>query len=357
MPRIGIIIDALQGSIPASFREKISDHVKELPEIAFCLEEKNLTSSDALNKIENRLKTGGIDGIVIIGGSPKLYEISFQKSILPLPLNPYLFAVANIREQALWTMLDEKTALERAKTIIFKAIRTVSNSKPIDVQSLPLKPDLLVLGGGITGISIAQELTQAGIHVSLVEKEAQLGGRALELLKFYDRPLEVQKWMAGNISEVKKNPQITLFTQTELKRLEGHLGRFQAKIEGPDRIETILFVSTVVVATGYAAHRERTGIYGDKRVIGFAEIESLLSKNTGPPLLWDGKKIETVTYLLDGMNEDIKIDSINAIKQSLVLQEHFKGQVAILCKDVKVAADGMERLYRKAREKGVVFLK
>ena len=357
MPRIGIIIDALQGSIPASFREKISDHVKELPEIAFCLEEKNLTSSDALNKIENRLKTGGIDGIVIIGGSPKLYESSFQKSILPLPLNPYLFAVANIREQALWTMLDEKTALERAKTIIFKAIRTVSNSKPIDVQSLPLKPEVLVLGGGITGISIAQELTQAGIHVSLVEKEAQLGGRALELLKFYDRPLEVQKWMAGNISEVKKNPQITLFPQTELKRLEGHLGRFQAKIEGPDRIETILFVSTVVVATGYAAHRERKGIYGHKRVIGFAEIESLLSKTTGPPLLWDGKKIETVTYLLDGMNEDIKIDSINAIKQSLVLQEHFKGQVAILCKDVKVAADGMERLYRKAREKGVLFFK
>ena len=357
MPRIGIIIDALQGSIPASFREKISDHVKELPEIAFCLEEKNLTSSDALNKIENRLKTGGIDGIVIIGGSPKLYESSFQKSILPLPLNPYLFAVANIREQALWTMLDEKTALERAKTIIFKAIRTVSNSKPIDVQSLPLKPEVLVLGGGITGISIAQELTQAGIHVSLVEKEAQLGGRALELHKFYDRPLEVQKWMAENISEVKKNPQITLFPQTELKRLEGHLGRFQAKIEGPDRIETILFVSTVVVATGYAAHRERKGIYGHKRVIGFAEIESLLSKTTGPPLLWDGKKIETVTYLLDGMNEDIKIDSINAIKQSLVLQEHFKGQVAILCKDVKVAADGMERLYRKAREKGVLFFK
>jgi len=357
MPRIGIIIDALQGSIPASFREKISDHVKELPEIAFCLEEENLTSSDALNKIENRLKTGGIDGIVIIGGSPKLYESSFQKSILPLPLNPYLFAVANIREQALWTMLDEKTALERAKTIIFKAIRTVSNSKPIDVQSLPLKPDLLVLGGGITGISIAQELTQAGIHVSLVEKEAQLGGRALELHKFYDRPLEVQKWMAENISEVKKNPQITLFTQTELKRLEGHLGRFQAKIEGTDRIETTLFVSAVVVATGYATHRERKGIYGHKRVIGFAEIESLLSETTGPPLLWDGKKIETVTYLLDGMNEDIKIDSINAIKQSLVLQEHFKGQVAILCKDVKVAADGMERLYRKAREKGVLFFK
>ena len=357
MPRIGIIIDALQGSIPASFREKISDYVEKLQEIAFCFEEENLTSSDALNRIGKRLETGGIDGIVIIGGSPKLYETSFQKFILPLPLNPYLFVVANIREQALWMMLDEETALERAKTLISKAIRTVSNSKPIDVQSLPLKPKVLVLGGGITGISIAQELTQAGIHVSLVEKEAHLGGRALELHQFYNRPLEVQKWMGEKISEVKKNPQITLFTQTELKRLEGHLGRFQAKIEGPDRTETPLSVSAIVVATGYAIHREKKGIYGHKRVVGFQEMEKLLSEKTDPSLLWDGKKIETVTYLLDEINEDIKVDSINAIKQSLVLQEHFKRQVVILCKDVKVAADGMERLYRKAREKGVLFFK
>jgi heterodisulfide reductase subunit A-like polyferredoxin len=357
MPRIGIIIDALKGSIPASFREKISDHVKALPEIAFCFEEESLTSSDALNRIGKRLETGGIDGIVIVGGSPKLYETSFQKFILPLPLNPYLFAVANIREQALWMMLDEEAALERAKTLISKTIRTVSNSKPIDVQSLPLKPEVLVLGGGIIGISIAQELAKAGIHVSLVEKEAHLGGRALELHKFYNRPLEVQKWMGEKIFEVKKDPQITLFTQTELKRLEGHLGRFQAKIEGPDRTETPLSISAIVVATGYATHRERKGIYGHKRVVGLPEMEKLLSETTGSSLLWDGKKIETVTYLLDGMNEDIKVDSINAIKQSLVLQDHFKGQVAILCKDVKVAADGMERLYRKAREKGVLFFK
>jgi heterodisulfide reductase subunit A-like polyferredoxin len=357
MPRIGIIIDALRGSIPASFREKISNYVKELPEIAVCLEEENLTSSDALNKIGNRLKTERIDGIVIIGGSPKLYESSFQKSILPLTLNPYLFAVANIREQVLWTMLDEEIALEKAKTIISKTLRIVSHSKPVDVQSLPLKPKVLVLGGGIIGISIAHELTQTGIHVSLVEKEAHLGGRALELHKFYNHPLEVQKWMGEKISELKKNTQITIFTQSKLKCLEGHVGRFQATIEGPNRTERTFSVSAIIVATGYTVHRERRGIYGHKRVVGFADMEKLLYETTGPSLLWDGKQIETVTYLLDEINEDIKVDSINAIKQSLVLQYHFKRQVAILCKDVKVAVDGMERLYRKARETGVLFFK
>ena len=106
MPRIGILIDALQGSIPASFREKISDYVKKLPEIAFCLEEENLASSDALNRIGKRLETEGGERVVIVGGSPKLYETSFQKLRHPLPFNPYLYAVANIREQALWMMSD-----------------------------------------------------------------------------------------------------------------------------------------------------------------------------------------------------------------------------------------------------------
>ena len=357
MPRIGIFIDCLQGSLPASFREKISDYVKKLPGIAFCLEEEILASSDALNRMGKHLEAGGCERLVIIGGSPELYETSFQKLRLPLPLNPYLFAVANIREPGLWMEGVEEAALERAKSIISKAVQAVSNSKPIEAQSLPLKPEVLILGGGITGVSVAQELAKSGIQVFLLEKGNHLGGKALELRKFYDRPLEVQKWMDEKTSEVRNNSKITLFTQTELKRLDGHLGRFQAKIQRSDQTETVLSVSAIVVATGYAGKRETNGIYHNRRITASPEIEKLLSETAGPPLLWDGKKVEMVTYLLDEVNEDIKVDSINAVKQALILQETFQCQVAVLCKDLKVAADGMERLYRKAREKGVLFFK
>ncbi len=357
MSRIGIFIDALQGSIPASFRRKISEEVRTLPEIAFCLEEEDLTSPDALKRMATRLETGGIGGVVVIGGSPKRYEASFQKWRFPLPFNPYLFAVANIREQALWTAPDEGTALERAKAAISKTIRAISNSKPIEAHFLPFKPEVLILGGGITGMSIAMELSNSGIHVFLVEKGPHLGGGALELRKFYDQPLEVQKWMDEKISTVKHDHQITLFTRSELKRLDGHLGRFQAKIQGPDQTETVLSVSAIVVATGVTTRRETKGIHGHRRITGLPEMENLLFEKGSPSLHWDGKKMETVTYLLDGFNEDVNIDSIHAIKQSLVLQERLGCQVAILCKDVKVAADGMERLYRKARAKGVLFFK
>ena len=211
----------------------------------------------------------------------------------------------------------------------------------IETQSIPLKPEVLVLGGGIVGISISQSLAQAGMHVTLLERE-DLGGKALELRTFYNRP----------------DPNITLLTRAELKALEGHIGQFRAKIRVQDGPEKILSPSVIVVATGYATKRERTkDLYSHRRVVSLSEMEKLLSMTKQPFLHCEGKTVEMVTFLLDQANEDSKIDSINAIKQSLLLQEQFGCQVMILCKDVKVASDGMERLYRKAREKGVLFLK
>jgi heterodisulfide reductase subunit A len=357
MARIGIFIDALKGSIPSSFREKMAAHVQGLPDIVFCIEEENLFSSEGLERMAKRLEAEEVDRVVIIGGSPKIYETSFHKWGHPLPINPYLFAVANVREQALWAMVDEEAALERAKITIKKTIRMASTSKPIEAQSLLLKPEVLVLGGGITGISITLALAKSGIHVTLLEKGKSLGGRTSELRRFYNRPEEVQKWIEEKVSKIHQTPNITLITQAELKRLDGHLGRFQAKIRRHDGTETLLSASAIVVATGYATQRETKGIYSHKRVITLSEMEKLLSETTSPNLLWDGKKVEMVTFLLDGVNEDIKVDSINAVKQGLLLQENLNCQVAILCKDVKVAADGMERFYRKAREKGVLFFK
>ncbi len=136
MARIGIFIDALKGSIPSSFREKMAAHVQGLPDIVFCIEEENLTSSEGLERMAKRLETEEVDRVVIIGGSPKIYETSFHKWGPPLPLNPYLFAVANVREQALWAMVDEEAALERAKITITKTIRMASTSNPIEAQSL-----------------------------------------------------------------------------------------------------------------------------------------------------------------------------------------------------------------------------
>jgi len=357
MARIGIFIDTLKGTLPSSFRDQFMLILREIPEVAFSIEEDELVSPEALERMSKLLEREKVERAVIVGGSPKIYETSFQKWGLPLPLNPYLFTVANIREQALWASIDEKEAFEKAKRTILKAIRIASSLKPIESQTLPLKPEVLILGGGISGISIALTLAKAGIQVFLVEKEKTLGGKTIELWKFYNKEVEVKGWLEQKISELRQNPRISLLAPAQLKYLRGHLGRFQATVLTGKGEEMTLTPSVIVVATGYRVERKRGGIYDHKRVITLSEMEKLLSETHPPFPLFEGKRVETVTYLLDETNEDIKLDAINAIKQSLILQGSLKCQVTILCKEVKVSSDGMERLYRKARGLGVLFVK
>jgi len=178
-----------------------------------------------------------------------------------------------------------------------------------------------------------------------------------ELRIFYQDLGDAQKWLEEKISDVTSNQNINLFTQTELIYLKGHIGRFEAKVRKFDETEIILHPSLIVVATGFKREIQREGIFAHRRVVTFSEIEKLISETKAPPLSWDGREIQTVTFIIDRVNEDIKIDSINAIKQALLLQNRFECQVIILCKDVKVSSDGMERLYRRARQEGVIFFK
>jgi len=238
-----------------------------------------------------------------------------------------------------------------------KTVPGVSASKAIEAQSIPLRPDVLVLGGGIVGITIAQSLARLGIHVTLVEKGKHLGGNALDLHRFYSRDEDVQRWIEEKISDIRQTPQVAVLTEAELKSVSGHVGRFQARIECPDGVGHLCSPSAIVVATGYTTQSEKKGIYSHKRIIRPAAMEKLIAETTGPVLQWEGKTVTTITFLLDGTDEDIKIDFINALKQTLILQETYPCQVVILCKEVKVSADGVERLYRRAREKGVLFLR
>jgi heterodisulfide reductase subunit A len=147
----------------------------------------------------------------------------------------------------------------------------VPASHPVQTQTIPVKPEALVLGSGIVGISIAQSLAQAGIDVTLVEKGEQCGGRAFELRTLYNRPEEVQKWIEEKVVAIKRNPRITLMTRSELRQVEGHIGQFKAKIRGYDGTETDLSPSAIVVATGYATQRDKTkDLYRHRRVVSLS---------------------------------------------------------------------------------------
>jgi heterodisulfide reductase subunit A-like polyferredoxin len=233
--------------------------------------------------------------------------------------------------------------------------QTVYESKTTAPAPIHLKPEALIIGGGIVGMTVARELAREGVQVVIAEKGETLGGGAGDLRFFYDRPADVRKWMGALISALEGEGNIHVLKGAKLKRLDGQLGRFQALISTGDGKERTLSPSAVVVATGCIT-LPAEAMDGGSGCIGSSEMEKLLAESRDLPLAWKGQPLKTVTFILDLTNDDIKIHTVNAIKQAVILQE--KGcRVAVVARDLKVSASGMERLYRRAREKGVLFFK
>jgi quinone-modifying oxidoreductase subunit QmoA len=94
----------------------------------------------------------------------------------------------------------------------------------------PVYPGLLVVGGGIAGITAAVEAAEAGCEVFLVEKEAYLGGRVAQLNKYFTKLCPPYCGLEINFQRLRKNHRIRVFTLAEVGRIEGHAGNFDVAI-------------------------------------------------------------------------------------------------------------------------------
>jgi len=209
------------------------------------------------------------------------------------------------------------------------------------IKTILLKQDVLILGGGFSGISLAEALARGGVDVTIIER-----GSAKQLDEITSR------------LKKSENITITILTQSELVDLQGHFGSFRAKVRKNDGETVELTPAIIVAATGYQTLRQPQGIPETAAdILYLPDMKKLIDAAAGEKLFLNGKPLSAVTFFLDAVNDDIKFDSINVLEQAIVLGSRFNCRVSVLCRDLKVSFDGGERLYRQAREEGVLFFK
>lgn len=141
---------------------------------------------------------------------------------------------------------------------------------------------VLVIGGGWAGIEAALAASKAGMPVTLVEKEKQLGGRALGFLKSIPlrAPHEAVQdtGIEAKIAALQEDPNITVFTGSLLKALAGAPGQYLASIASPSG-EQKIEVGACVLATGWQPQDtkllEPLGYGKYPRVVTAAEFEKM----------------------------------------------------------------------------------
>ncbi len=97
---------------------------------------------------------------------------------------------------------------------------------------------ILVIGGGIGGITAAVDAAETGYEVILVEREAYLGGRVMRMYRYFPKMCPPTCGYEINIRRIRQNPRITVHTLAAVEEISGDTGNFSAKIRVKPRYVT-----------------------------------------------------------------------------------------------------------------------
>lgn len=89
---------------------------------------------------------------------------------------------------------------------------------------------VLVIGGGIAGITAAVEAAEVGYPVVLVEKEAYLGGRVMRMHRYFPKMCPPSCGFEINVRRIRQNSRIAVHTLATVEEISGNAGNFKARV-------------------------------------------------------------------------------------------------------------------------------
>jgi heterodisulfide reductase subunit A len=185
-PKIGVYICHCGANIAGTVDViRVVEYARGLPAVAVARDYKFMCSDPGQDLIKNDIREQGLNRIVVASCSPRLHEPTFRRVLAAAGLNPYLFEMANIREQCAWVHTDKEAATEKAKALVNAAVRRVFLQEPLETKTVNVNPSTVVVGAGIAGIQAALEIADAGHKVYLVEREPSIGGNMARLDKTF----------------------------------------------------------------------------------------------------------------------------------------------------------------------------
>jgi len=231
-PRIGVFICHCGTNIAGVVDVKqVVDFTSKQPNVVFATDYTYMCSDPGQALIKDSIKEHKLNRVVVAACSPRMHEPTFRKTCQEAGLNPYLFEMANIREQCSWVHMGEpEKATEKAKALVKAALAKASLLEPLTPMEFNVERSALIIGGGIAGIQAALDLANAGFHVYLVEKEPSIGGHMAQLDKTFPTLDCSACILTPKMVDVGRHPNITLLTYCEAQEVEGFIGNFKVKI-------------------------------------------------------------------------------------------------------------------------------
>ena len=289
---------------------------------------------------------------------------------------------ANLREGVIWVRPDSdenrETTQEMADDYVRMACAEVKfMSRPNPSGEQELNKRILVVGGGITGMSAALEASAAGYSVHIVEKSGALGGHAANYFKSiptrspYADPQDTG--VEQMIADIQANDRITVHLHSTLAKTQGAPGRFNVEIATESGTSSNETFGAIIQATGFnlydPSELSQYNYANSPDILTNEELEELAKAADGGPIKRpsDGKVVRSVAFVQNvGQNSTEKgqlpyhsgIGDLIAIKQAMYFKElNGDCDTTILFDNLRTPGAPGEDFYRSGQEKMVTFSK
>jgi heterodisulfide reductase subunit A len=238
-PRIGVYVCHCGSNIARTVDvADVAAHARTLPNVVLAREYKYMCSDPGQDLIKQDAKAHGLTQIVVSSCSPLMHEETFRGACEDAGLNRFLFQMSNIREQCSWVHHDRAAATQKAKRLVTAAVRRVARHRAMQSDEVPVNPQAMVVGAGVTGIEAALRLAEAGRKVFLVEKEPAIGGHMAMFDKTFPTLDCAACILTPKMVAVGQHPNIELLTLAEVEHVAGFVGNFHVKVRQKARYVT-----------------------------------------------------------------------------------------------------------------------
>jgi quinone-modifying oxidoreductase subunit QmoB len=346
--------------------DKLSEVATGETEASVCKAHDILCSRDGVDLIKTDIGGERLNRVVVAACSQRVFPELFDFG------GDVLTDRVNLREHVAWCHIpnDEDTQM-LAEDHIRMGISRVATVEPPDALIEETNKDLMVIGGGITGMTAAKSASAAGYKVALIEKEDRLGGWATRFSGvFPKRPpykdLE-DSGVAKLAEEIEADPNITVHKSTTVKKTSGAPGEFAVELQNGGSTSEIT-VGSIILASGwkpYEAEKLTHLGYGSSAdVITNIQMEEMVS-NGGIKRPSDGKAPASVAFIQCAGSRDqdhlpycSSVCCRVSLKQAMHVREQHPGaKVYVIYKDIRSPAQ-FERFYANVQEdEGVLFTK
>jgi quinone-modifying oxidoreductase subunit QmoB len=351
-----------------------------------CVQHEMLCSKEGVQLIRDTIDSEGATNIMIAACSRRAKVEAFNFTNVAM-------SRANLREGVIWSRPDtdenQETTQEMADDYIRMACAEVKfMTKPSISGEQQLTKNILVVGGGATGMTAALETAAAGFPVHIVEKTGALGGWAAKWHKRIpsraaaagvdngtnvDLPMPTENDIGDLIAAVEANELITVHLNSTVTKTSGAPGRFAADITTESGGTTTENFGAVIQASGWkefdpSAIPALGSNHAD--VVTNVELEALAKAAGDGPIKRpsDGKEVKSVVFVQNAGQASSEeghlpyhsgIGDMIAIKQAFYFKEQ-NGQdcdTTILFDNLRTPGAAGEDFYRAGQQAMVIFSK